>query len=59
MHELVNFKSRRNQYVKYDTAKLVSEVETGKAQLAILWGPAAARYVSTASDKLEMTVIKG
>lgn len=57
MHELVNFKSRRNQYVKYDTAKLVSEVETGNAQLAILWGPAAARYVSTANDKLEMTVI--
>lgn len=57
MHELVNFKSRRNQYVKYDTAKLVSEVESGNAQLAILWGPAAARYVSTASDTLEMTVI--
>ena len=57
MHELVGFKSRRNQYVKYDPAKLVSEVAAGKADVAVLWGPSAARYVKSASVPLTMTVI--
>lgn len=57
MHSLVNFKSRRNQYIKYDPAKLVSEVESGKAELAVLWGPAAARYIKQAGTPLEMILI--
>ena len=55
--ELVGFKSRRNQYVKYDNDKLVNEVASGKAEIAILWGPAAARYVKASSTPLTMTVI--
>ncbi|WP_347986738.1 methanol oxidation system protein MoxJ [Methylomonas sp. AM2-LC] len=55
--ELVGYKSKRNEYVKYETDKLVNEVASGKAQLAILWGPAAARYVKAASTPLTMTVI--
>ena len=43
--ELVGYKSKRNEYVKYETDKLVNEVSSGKAELAVLWGPAAARYV--------------
>lgn len=57
MHELVGFKSRRNQYVKYDVDKLVSEVASGKAEVAVLWGPAAARYVKASSTALTMTLI--
>jgi len=55
--ELVGFKSKRNQYVKYDTEKLVSEVASGHAEVAALWGPAAARYVKAANTPLTMTVI--
>jgi len=55
--ELVGFKSKRNQYVKYDTEKLVSEVASGHAEVAALWGPAAARYVKAATTPLTMTVI--
>jgi mxaJ protein len=57
LHELVGFKSPRNQYVKYEAAKLVGEVASGKAELAVLWGPAAARYVKAATTPLAMTVI--
>lgn len=57
MHSLVGFKSRRNQYVRYDPAKLVAEVANGNAEVAVLWGPAAARYVKEAGPELAMTVI--
>ncbi|MGY6275365.1 methanol oxidation system protein MoxJ [Methylomonas sp. MgM2] len=56
-HELVGFKSRRNQYVKYETEKLVDEVASGNAEIAVLWGPAAARYVKASATPLKMTVI--
>lgn len=55
--ELAGFKSKRNQYVKYDNDKLVNEVVSGKADIAILWGPAAARYVKASSVPLTVTVI--
>lgn len=55
--ELAGFKSKRNQYVKYENDKLVNEVASGKAEIAVLWGPAAARYVKTSNTPLTMTVI--
>lgn len=55
--ELVGFKSRRNQYVKYEPAKLVDDVVDGKAEVAVLWAPSAARYVKAAAVPLKMTVI--
>ncbi len=55
--ELVGFKSRRNQYVKYDTSKLVSDVSSGKAEVAVLWAPSIARYVKDSSTPLTMTVV--
>jgi mxaJ protein len=57
LQSLVGFKARRNQYVRYDPEKLVREVESGNADLAILWGPQAARYVKAAGGKLEMRVV--
>lgn len=55
--ELVGFKSRRNQYIKYDTSKLVNDVASGKAEIAVLWGPSIARYVKSASTPLQMTIV--
>lgn len=57
--ELVGFKSKRNQYVKYDNDKLVNEVASGKAEIAVLWGPAAARYVKASPTPLAMTLVPG
>jgi len=53
---LIGFKSRRNQYVRYAPDKLVSEVAAGKADIAHIWAPEAARYVATSSVPLEMVV---
>jgi len=55
--ELVGFKSRRNQYIKYESSKLVSEVSSGHAEVAALWGPSAARYVKASTTPLVMTMI--
>lgn len=55
--ELVGFKSRRNQYIKYEPSKLVSEVSSGHAEVAALWGPSAARYVKASATPLVMTMI--
>jgi mxaJ protein len=55
--ELVGFKSRRNQYIKYEPSKLISEVSSGHAEIAALWGPSAARYVKASSTPLVMTLI--
>lgn len=54
---LVGFKSRRNQYIRYEPEKLVQEVVSGNADLAVLWGPQAGRYVKEAGGKLDMRVI--
>ncbi len=53
---LIGFKSRRNQYVRYAPDKLVSEVAAGKADIAHIWAPEAARYVASSSVPLEMVV---
>lgn len=55
--ELVGYKSKRNEYIKYDIPKLVSEVSSGHAEIAALWGPTAARYVKASNVPLTMTLI--
>ncbi len=57
MHSLVDFKSRRNQYVRFDPERLVREVVDGKADIAILWGPLAARYVKQSTVPLKIALI--
>jgi mxaJ protein len=57
MYSLIDFKSRRNQYVRFDSARLVNEVVDGKADIAILWGPEAARYVKQSPVPLVMVPI--
>jgi mxaJ protein len=53
---LIGFKSRRNQYVRYAPDLLISEVVSGKADIAHIWAPEAARYVNSASIPLKMVV---
>lgn len=55
--ELVGYKSKRNEYIKYDIPKLVSEVSSGHAEIAALWGSTAARYVKASTVPLTMTLI--
>lgn len=57
LQALVDFKSRRNQYVRYDPERLVREVAMKHADLAVLWGPQAGRYVKAAAGALTMEVI--
>ncbi len=57
MNELVDFKSRRNKYVRWEPARLVGDVLSGKAEVAVLWAPEAARYVRDAGGRLRMTLI--
>lgn len=57
MHSLVNFKSRRNQYIRFDPERLVREVAKGKADIAILWGPLVARFVKSFSVPLKVVLI--
>ncbi|MBS0235318.1 MAG: methanol oxidation system protein MoxJ [Proteobacteria bacterium] len=53
---LTNFKDRRNSYTRIPPERMVGEVASGKAELAIGFAPEVARYVK-ASDALKMTVI--
>lgn len=57
MHSLTGFKSRRNQYVRVDPEHMVQEVAQGKADIAVIWAPEAARYVQQSSVPLEMVLI--
>jgi mxaJ protein len=57
LHSLVNFKSRRNQYVQVPAERLVSEVTSGEADIAIAFAPEVARYVKASSKPLRMTLL--
>jgi len=57
MYSLIGFKSRRNEYVRYDPETMISEVVSGDADIAILWGPEAARAVDAADKPLVMKVV--
>ena len=54
---LVGFKSPRNQYVQVDPARMVSEVASGNADMAVAFAPEVAHYVRTSSVPLTMTLI--
>ncbi len=56
-YSLVNFKSRRNQYVQVDPARMVAEVAAGKADVAIAFAPEVARYVKSSAVPLRITLI--
>lgn len=57
MYSLVNFKSRRNQWIQVPGDRLVSEVANGEADVAVAFAPEVARYVKDSRTPLRMTVI--
>lgn len=57
LYGLVNFKSRRNQYIDVAPDRLVQEVRDKSADLAIAFAPDVARYVKEAGGDLTITLI--
>ncbi len=57
LYSLVNFRSPRNQYTQIDPARLVGEVASGKADVAVPFGPDVARFVKASSVPLRMTLV--
>lgn len=57
LYSLINFKSPRNQYVQIPAERLVTEVATGKADIAIAFAPEVARYVKASETPLRMTIM--
>ncbi len=54
---LTNFKSPRNQFVRIDPERMVGEVASGNADLAVAFAPEVARYVKESDGKVKMVVI--
>ncbi|ANB17096.1 methanol oxidation system protein MoxJ [Dokdonella koreensis] len=57
VYSLVDFKSRRNQYLRVDPARMVNEVAQGKADAAIAFAPEVARYVKASTIPLHMQTV--
>lgn len=57
MYSLIGFKPKRNQYVRFHPSRLISEVSSGKADVAIVWGPEAAPYVAASTVPLETRMV--
>ncbi len=57
IYSLVDFKSPRNQYVRLEPSRLVSEVVRGNADLAIAFSGDVARYVKESSVPLRMEAV--
>ncbi|MFO1124081.1 MAG: methanol oxidation system protein MoxJ [Methylocystis sp.] len=58
LYSLVNFKSPRNQYTQIDPARMVGEVVSGSADIAVGFAPDVARYVKSSTIPLRMTLIE-
>jgi mxaJ protein len=54
---LVNFRSARNQYIQVDPARMISEVSSGNAQIAVAFAPEVARLVKESATPLTMTPV--
>ncbi|SEA96535.1 methanol oxidation system protein MoxJ [Rubrimonas cliftonensis] len=54
---LIDFKSRRNQYINVPAERVIEEVVGREADLAIAFAPEVARYVRDSADPLRMTMI--
>lgn len=58
LYSLVNFKSARNQYTQIDPGRMVGEVVSGAADIAVGFAPDVARYVKGSATPLRMTLIE-
>lgn len=58
LYSLVNFRSPRNQYTQIDPVRMVGEVVSGGADIAVGFAPDVARYVKASSTPLRVTLIE-
>lgn len=58
LYSLVNFKSPRNQYTQIDPARMIGEVASGAADVAVAFAPDVARYVKSSPTLLRMNLIE-
>jgi len=58
LYSLVNFKSARNQYTQIDPGRMVGEVVSGAADIAVGFAPDVARYVKASATPLRMTLVE-
>lgn len=57
LYSLVNFRSPRNQYTQVDPSRMISEIVSGNADVAVAFAPEVARYVRSSMVPLRMTLI--
>ncbi|MGO8847324.1 MAG: methanol oxidation system protein MoxJ [Methylocella sp.] len=57
LYSLVNFRSPRNQYTQVEPSRMISEVVSGNADLAVAFAPEVARYIKSSTVPLRMTLI--
>lgn len=57
-YSLIDFKSRRNQYINVDAERLVGEVAAGEADMAIAFAPTVARYVKSSATPMRLALIE-
>ena len=57
LYSLVNFRAARNQYTQIDPARMVTEVASNKADVAVAFAPDIARFVKASSTPLRMTLV--
>jgi mxaJ protein len=58
LYSLVNFRSARNQYTQIDPSRMVTEVASGSADIAVAFAPDIARYVKASTTALRVEVIR-
>ena len=56
MHSLSDFQDKRNKFIRVSPRRVVAEVASGSADVAVMFAPEVARYVK-ANGELRMTVI--
>ncbi|GEP01210.1 methanol oxidation system protein MoxJ [Methylobacterium haplocladii] len=57
LYSLVNFRAARNQYTQIDSGRMITEVATNKADVAVAFAPDVGRYVKESSTPLRMTLV--
>jgi mxaJ protein len=58
LYSLVNFKSARNEYTQIDPSRMVAEVTSGNADIAVAFAPDVARYVKASATPLRFVMIE-
>jgi mxaJ protein len=54
---LVNFRSARNEYIQVDPARMIGEVASGNAQIAVAFAPEVAQLIKESAVPLTMTLV--